>query len=282
MRLKKLLRSPIVTGIMFVLAVGLLCVGAIGGTQAALTIRSRDYISQINLDHIGVTLLENGNGVAWRNYGKDANSGFTDEQQNGNLILADLKGSEDESVDPQLKIGKKYQCAITASNTGGIDEYVRVIIRKYWVKDVADPGGNGWFKFNKTANTKITDDIYNPDYIQLTYGDSAFNSNQWIKDEDEKYSSEYAVYYYQGILSPGTETEPLFTDLAISNEISSYKLANVQSDGKTTIWTYAFDGYGFVIEAEVDAVQTHNRDAAINSAWGTKKGIVDQLQKPSV
>lgn len=32
--------------------------------------------------------------------------------------------------------------------------------------------------------------------------------------------------------------------------------------------TYAYDGYNFQLEAEADAVQTHNAQDAIKSAWG--------------
>ena len=32
--------------------------------------------------------------------------------------------------------------------------------------------------------------------------------------------------------------------------------------------TYDYDGASFVVEAEVDAVQTHNAQSAIKSAWG--------------
>ena len=34
------------------------------------------------------------------------------------------------------------------------------------------------------------------------------------------------------------------------------------------MYDYAYDGYKFVVEAEVNAVQTHNAKEAIKSAWG--------------
>ena len=37
---------------------------------------------------------------------------------------------------------------------------------------------------------------------------------------------------------------------------------------KTITTTYVYDGYKFKVEAEVDAVQTHNAQDAIKSAWG--------------
>ena len=274
--MKKFFRSPVVTGLLFLAAIALLVTGSFGTTRAALQIISQDHESTYVLKHIGVTLRENGIPIAYRNYGSKVESGFT-EQQNGNIILDNL-GS-----DKQVKIGKQYPCVITAQNTGTIDQYVRVIIRKYWVNNVSDPGGKGWFKFNSTTQTKITDDIYDPDYILLNFneGDSTntYNTTDWYKDNS--FSKECDVYYYKGILEPDKATSPLSNYLAISNEISKYKAVNVSTDGNTTIYTYAFDGYGFVIEAEVDAIQTHHARAAMTSAWGTSADVLNQIGIPS-
>ena len=38
--------------------------------------------------------------------------------------------------------------------------------------------------------------------------------------------------------------------------------------GKNITYVYEYNGYTFTVEAEVDAVQTHNAEAAIKSAWG--------------
>ena len=38
--------------------------------------------------------------------------------------------------------------------------------------------------------------------------------------------------------------------------------------GETITTTFAYDGYRFNLKAEVDAVQTHNAEDAIKSAWG--------------
>ena len=37
---------------------------------------------------------------------------------------------------------------------------------------------------------------------------------------------------------------------------------------KTITYVYEYDGYQFTIDAEVDAVQTHNAQDAFKSAWG--------------
>ncbi|MBQ3380151.1 MAG: hypothetical protein IJG58_00135, partial [Oscillospiraceae bacterium] len=125
--MKKIRRSPVVAGLLFLLAVVLLFAGSVGGTQAALQIYSSDYISAFELDHIGITLYENGTPVSFRNYGDAAASGFT-EKQDGDLVLKTLED------DPSFQIGRKYPFVITCKNTGTIDHYLRVTVYKYWVQ----------------------------------------------------------------------------------------------------------------------------------------------------
>ena len=59
-KFKKILASPITTIAAFVLAAGLLLFSSIGGARAALTYFSDDYAANIQLQEIGVTLVENG------------------------------------------------------------------------------------------------------------------------------------------------------------------------------------------------------------------------------
>ena len=46
-------------------------------------------------------------------------------------------------------------------------------------------------------------------------------------------------------------------------------------DGNTIRYTYKYDGYSFHVDAEVDAVQTHNAQEAIKSAWGVDVSVND-------
>ena len=49
-----------------------------------------------------------------------------------------------------------------------------------------------------------------------------------------------------------------------------------------TTYTYAYDGYGFVVQAETDAVQTHHARAAIRSAWGLQSdAMASQMKIPA-
>ena len=46
------------------------------------------------------------------------------------------------------------------------------------------------------------------------------------------------------------------------------------ANGWTTVTTvYEYDGAAFILEAEVDAVQTHNAQDAIRSAWGVEVSV---------
>mgnify|MGYP000037232964 CR=1 FL=1 len=70
----------------------------------------------------------------------------------------------------------------------------------------------------------------------------------------------------------------LQTKSVISGRYCSIVGQTSQTDdnGLTTITTtYEYDGALFVLEATVDAVQTHNAKDAIKSAWGVDVNISD-------
>ena len=274
--MKKIRRSPVVAGLLFLLAVVLLFAGSVGGTQAALQIYSSDYISAFELDHIGITLYENGTPVSFRNYGDAAASGFT-EKQDGDLVLKTLED------DPSFQIGRKYPFVITCKNTGTIDHYLRVTVYKYWVQvgEGEKFGLKGWFH-GLSSNTKkqLDNDKHNPATIHLGYnGSEGYNTSAWAKDPDSS-TAERDVYYYTGILPVGGETAPLFDTLWVDSSVA--KSVITKTVGSLTTYTYAYDGYGFVVQAEADAVQTHNAKAAIRSAWGLQSdAMTSQMNIPA-
>ena len=274
--MKKIRRSPVVAGLLFLLAVVLLFAGSVGGTQAALQIYSSDYISAFELDHIGITLYENGTPVSFRNYGDAAASGFT-EKQDGDLVLKTLED------DPSFQIGRKYPFVITCKNTGTIDHYLRVTVYKYWVQvgEGEKFGLKGWFHGLSSDTVKQLDnDKHNPATIHLGYnGSEGYNSSAWAKDPDSS-TAERDVYYYTGILPVGGETAPLFDTLWVDSSVA--KSVITETVGSLTTYTYAYDGYGFVVQAEADAVQTHNARAAIRSAWGLQSdAMTSQMNIPA-
>jgi len=91
----------------------------------------------------------------------------------------------------------------------------------------------------------------------------------WVIDKNAS-TKERTILYYTGILPAGESTPALSDTLTIDGSIATKVKQDVtEKDGyKTITTTYAYDGYNFQLEAEADAVQTHNAQDAIKSAWG--------------
>ncbi len=239
MSIKRLISRPAVTLAAFVLAAGLLLFSTIGGTRAALTYFSETYTSSYGMYDIGVTLLENGEPVSWRNYSSEGSWSEETGMLLGNLL------PDGESV----KIGKRYAEELSVANTGSINQYVRVSIHKYWTD----------------AEGKKLQSV-SPDLIGLNLVNT---SGGWILDESSS-TKERTVLYYGSVLNVGQKTEP-FTDSLIIDRMTATKVTQTETkeNGYTTITTaYDYDGLRFWIEAKVDAVQEHNAEDAIWSAWG--------------
>lgn len=234
-------------------AAALLLVGStVGSTRAALTYYSENYSAQMNMQSIGVSLLENDKVVSSRDYVSNNEWKGTSEGE----LLTDLLG-KDETFTP----GKKYNEAISVKNSGTIDTFVRVIITKSWQNE----------KGNKNTNLS-------PDLIELNF----LTDNGWEIAKDQSYQSdqsdqykERTVLYYTKALKAGKPTPALSDTLRINPSIASDVKQNVSEDGKTITYTYKYNGYTFHIDAEVDAVQTHNAKDAIKSAWGVDVNVSD-------
>ena len=133
--------------------------------------------------------------------------------------------------------------------SGSIDTFVRVILTKSWT----DADGN--------KNTRLS-----PDLIDL----NLLTDNGWVIDESAT-TRERTVLYYTRLLPSGESTPAISDTLTVDPSIGTKVKEQVVSeeDGKKTIKTiYEYDGYHFTIDAEADAVQTHNAQDAIKSAWG--------------
>jgi len=234
-------------------AAALLLVGStVGSTRAALTYYSENYSAQMNMQSIGVSLLENDKVVSSRDYVSNNEWKGTSEGE----LLTDLLG-KDDTFTP----GKKYNEAISVKNSGTIDTFVRVIITKSW----QDKEGK--------KNTELS-----PDLIELNF----LTDNGWEIAKDQSYQSEQSdqykertVLYYTKALKAGKPTPALSDTLRINPSIASDVKQNVSEDGKTITYTYKYNGYTFHIDAEVDAVQTHNAKDAIKSAWGVDINVSD-------
>ena len=241
-KVTKFLSSKAGTTLLFVLAGILLLFSGIGGAKAALMYQSEIYSSEIQLFDIGVSLLENGEIVSYRDYDSSKADG-TWKTATGELLVNMLPENE------KLKLGVVYPEEIAARNTGTIDEYARIAMTTYWT----DPEGQ-----------KVRS--LSPSLVEFAYDESG----AWLEDTDAK-TAERRVFYYSKLLPQGETTEPLTSTVRIDDSLASKVTQTVtdNEDGTKTIKTvYDYDGVKFNVEAEVDAIQDHNPDAAAYSAWG--------------
>lgn len=227
------------TALLFGASAVLLLGSVVGSSQAALTYYSEDYQAEIELTEIGVTLLENGAPA-------------------GGQLLKDLTG---ENTGGKIQPGKPYTEELSVQNNGSIDEYVRVIVYRYWWEADADqPSGQADLENGGRKRTDLS-----PDLIQLHLKEGS----GWVEDKAAS-TDERMVLYYTSVLPAGKPSSALSDTLMIDSSVLEGVKKNVTStnDGKVITLDYDFDGVRFVMEAEVDAVQTHNAQDAIKSAWG--------------
>ena len=145
-------------------------------------------------------------------------------------------------IPDNMVFGTSYDESLAVQNTGENDAYVRVIIYKYWEKDKS-----------KQFNLK-------PEYIELN-----LLENGWYKDPSS--TDERIILYYTNPVAPGSSVSFMDT-LSISSEVKEL----LQPEGNKV--AYAYNDASFKIEVKADAVQTHNADDAIKSAWGVSKSAV--------
>lgn len=234
-----------VTTVALLSASAVLLIGStVGSTRAALTYYSENYSAQVTVSNIGVSLLENGGVVSRRDY-KD--NGEWDET-NGTL-LSSLK---EETVVP----GKAYPEKLAVQNSGSIDSYVRVILTKSW----KDSEGN--------KDTQLS-----PELIDLNFRDGS----GWIVDESAS-TPERTILYYTDVLGTGETTPELSDTIRIDPAVADKVEKTVSTDEngyQNVTFTYAYDGYTFELEAEVNAIQTHNAEDAAKSAWGVDIAVAE-------
>lgn len=273
-RLRDILLSPAATIAMFALAAILLLISGIGGARATLTYFSETLASQYGMYHIGVTLMENGQDVSYRNYSGESDGSWDEatgvllghmlekKDKDGNAV----KDEDGNVVLDDLKIGAAYKEQIRARNSSGentrdnaegINQFVRISLYKYWTdKEPNDPDAK-----------KLPD--LDPSVIDLHLVNTSGDGAHWIIDEKAS-TDERTVAYYSALLKNGEETVDLTDTLTIKEMVARKVTQSVKTtdNGKTITTTYDYDGKCFCIEATVDAVQQNNANEAIPSAWG--------------
>lgn len=221
---------------LFAAALILLSSGGVMGVKAVPAVQSQNYDATMVLDQLHVALVENGQQTA----------------KNDKVLLTALR-------DSKLSPGRKYKEEIGAQNTGTADEYVRIVVRKYWTK-------------NGEKNKELT-----PDLIHLTYGNGDYNTGAWTLNKDES-TDEMAVYYCQSKVAAGQPSPLLFDSVSVDASVLGEVTETTSKEGNKTIYNYEYkyDGFTVNVEAEAQAVQTHNAAQAIKSVWGvdaSKTGI---------
>ncbi len=132
---------------------------------------------------------------------------------------------------------------------------MRVNIYKYWLD----------------AEGKKLRDL-SPDLIDLNLVNLG---TDWIEDEGAR-TPERTVLYYNKLLyaeGNGVSETPLFADSLVIDDSIAKKVSQEtkkEGDYTTITTTYDYDGVSFRIEVEVDAVQEHNAEDAVWSAWGKR------------
>ncbi len=222
MNRQKSVRFSVLTGVLFVLAVVLLLFSAIGSTRAAL-IYSKTYVTAIHTEDIGIAL-----------------SGTDDP------LEAFIAAGENWVP------GKHYTGVVSVINTATIDEYVRVIIHKYWATG---------------ANKDTTLD---PSLIHLDISDG------WLLDPAAS-TPEQIVLYRPHWMASG-DSAPVLEGVTIDNAVVTTVTRTDHNDGTVTN-NYIYDGKRFGIEIEADGVQTHHPEDAILSAWGVVVEIDEKTEE---
>ena len=243
--------------------------GGYVGTRAALGFFSNELTAGFELDDMQVHLLENGKDVC---LGKNADPKERDKYR-GNLV--EYLGYENDQQNSshyneaaaytlgkpgKVEPGKKYREELQAQNSSDYDEYVRIIVHKYWV--------------DKTGKKSP---VMDPALIKLTYnGDADGNTSAWAKNSKE-HTAESDTYYLTSKLGPNEKSDLLFNELMIDGTVANK--AHMTTDTSTTTdvdgnkvtvitYSYDYDDFTFYIEADVQAIQTHNAPDALKSMWG--------------
>ena len=233
MNKKKIL--PILYASIFAVSFILLSMSMVDGVRATL-VDTETFENTLDTHYIGVELKENDVSVAKKYYDKDS---ATWDGSSSAILTAATK---------DLIIGKRYDGSFTVTNCGEIDEFVRVIVYRYWTKD----------------SKKVTD--LDPTFINLEFNDNKTENGKWIVDSSmSSDNKERTVLYYSKALKSGETTGSFLDSFSISNDIKNKYVP--QSDGT---YLYRYDGYSFEIEIEVDGVQKAHADEAVKSAWGSR------------
>lgn len=184
-KFKQFISRPVVIGLLFVMAAGLLMATGIEGTRAVLNEQSSPFHATMEVSSIDVALIENNETVA--------RNGYNNDQKEGTLKLQNV------NTEKKLKLGYKYPEQIKVQNIGSVPQFVRVTLTKYWTDD---------------SGKRVDLD---PAYIELDGVGAG-----WQKDENSS-TAEREVYYYMSVLNNEDVTSNLTETIRIDPKVMNEK-----------------------------------------------------------
>ena len=203
-------------------ALVLLAGGTYTGTRAVLNVFSPEHFLVFDTDNQSVQIQENGAAAT--------------------TLLSSLDG--------KIIPGKENKEEIRAVNTADANQFVRIVIRKYW----KDANGNKATDIDEKVLEKIGLEFANP--------------NLWQKN-DEETTAEREVYYYKNIVPAKVGvTQPLTSTLTVDSSVATEPTISAPDANGVITYSYELDGYQVCIEAEAQSIQTHNAQDAVRSIWG--------------
>ena len=179
--MKKCLRTPLATAVLFALAAGLIGFGGVNAAAAAPRVESRQYGAEVVLSDMSTSLVETNVGYAGKTVASSA----------GSEALLEGLVPKDEAI----VTGKEYQEELAVVNDGDIPQYVRVTVYRYWTD------GEG----------KEID--LDPSLIDVKW-----NEADWTIDDDAS-TDERTVLYYSDVLAPGATSAPVTETIAIDSAV---------------------------------------------------------------
>lgn len=229
-------RSPIKI-VLLGLASAALVFSGVQTTRAALSVQSNYYRAQASMEDISIAIVENG-------------------KVQTDALLQDLivKSTGEKASD--FSYGTSYKENLAVKNVGDIEQYVRVIVRKYWVNE---------------ADSKLVE--LDPSLIKINY------TGNWITDTANS-TDEREILYYTKTLQPDQVSTDFADAIKVDGTVQLIGTYSRIDENGDTFVTYVYDGDDFVISCEAQGVQTHNAKDAVTSAWG--KEACDLLTRAGV
>jgi hypothetical protein len=239
--MKKIIKNPLI-----ILAAGVLILAgsSVGATRAAMTYSEAAERVEFETDALYVDIQEEQGSAGYVSVGGPKHTV-------GVLSLTSVKNQITDKN--PLQVGSVYDENVKIQNTstGDYDEYVRVLVRKSWVKN------------NGEKDTRL-----DPSLIELQV------TSDWFEDS-AKTTTEGTIYYCKKPVPAGTGIQFIDGISFGDGILEGVTTKDVTEDGTIVKNVYAYDGKTFQIEIRVDAVQTHHAEEAILGAWGVHATVND-------